>query len=115
MPAILAGLVVLLIGGISISAIQKYDNVDDALKWWSGLSTIVGFLTGVVGTYFFKQSEVNKAEARAAESTKRADSSEKKAELSNLFLMKMTGGLNSTEWDKFLDDPKVKAIVSRNT
>ncbi|SRR6266498_364663 len=60
--ASVAAAFIVLVLGISITAIIKYGTVDDALRWWDGLSAFVGLLTGAVGTFFFTRGQVNAAE-----------------------------------------------------
>ncbi len=57
--AAVAVAIVGLLGAISIAAIIKYGTVEDALKWWTGLSAIAGILTGAATTFFFTRGEVN--------------------------------------------------------
>lgn len=64
--AIVASSLILLIMGITITAIVKYDTVDEALKFWSALGSVAGVLTGSIVTYFFKHGEVTDAEKKAA-------------------------------------------------
>jgi hypothetical protein len=53
---------ILMIGGISVAAILEY-SVDDALKIWSGLTGVVGIVTGGAATYFFTRGEAEKKDA----------------------------------------------------
>jgi Co/Zn/Cd efflux system component len=65
--AMVAVAVVLLVGSITVTAIVRYNNADEALKIWAALSGVVGLLTGAFVTYFFTQGTVQEAkEARAA-------------------------------------------------
>jgi len=56
-----------LIGAIIVTAILKYDSVDEALKIWGVMSTIVGLLVGGVGAHFFSQKAIDRAEDAATE------------------------------------------------
>lgn len=60
-----------LVGGIFI-VVYAGDGVDDALKAWAAVGTIVGVITGAVPTYFFGQSQTAQAEKRADEVRKEA-------------------------------------------
>ncbi len=51
---VVAVALILMVAGIMIVALVRF-SVDGALKMWGGLGTIVGLMTGVMGTYFFTQ------------------------------------------------------------
>jgi len=71
--AFVAGMLLLILGAIMVSAIWKYNSVDEALKIWASMGTLVGLATGVIATYFFTR-ETMKTEKRAAKkSEQRAD------------------------------------------
>jgi hypothetical protein len=61
--------ILILVGAIAISAILHYNTVDDALKIWSGLTALVGVVTGAFVSYFFTRGTVQAAQqtVRAAE------------------------------------------------
>ena len=61
--ATVAVTVIAVVGAISIAAIAKYPTVDDALKFWSALSGLVGLATGAFVTYFFSKGNVQQAQA----------------------------------------------------
>ena len=61
--AVVAVAVIAVIGGVAITAIVKYSTVDDALKFWSALSGLVGLITGAFVTYFFSKGSVQQAQA----------------------------------------------------
>jgi SpoVK/Ycf46/Vps4 family AAA+-type ATPase len=56
-----------LVGGIFVIVFEK-DGIDEALKAWAALGTLVGVLIGAIPTYFFGQQ----ATAVAKEENKRA-------------------------------------------
>jgi uncharacterized membrane protein HdeD (DUF308 family) len=60
--AVVAIAVIAVVGGIAIAAIVKYSTVDDALKFWSALSGLVGLITGAFVTYFFSRGTVQQAQ-----------------------------------------------------
>lgn len=60
--AIVAIAIIAIVGGIAITAIVKYSTVDEALKFWSALSGLVGLITGVFVTYFFSRGTVQQAQ-----------------------------------------------------
>jgi hypothetical protein len=51
------------VGAMAITAIVKYSTVDEALKFWSALSGLVGLITGAVVTYFFSRGNIQQAQA----------------------------------------------------
>jgi hypothetical protein len=65
-PSALVALGILaLVGAIAISAIVHYNTVDDALKIWSGLTALVGVITGAFVSYFFTRGTVQAAQQTA--------------------------------------------------
>jgi Co/Zn/Cd efflux system component len=54
--------VIAVVGAIAITAIAKYSTVDEALKFWSALSGLVGLITGAFVTYFFSRGSVQQAQ-----------------------------------------------------
>jgi hypothetical protein len=73
-PAAVFGLgLFLTITAITVSAIWSYDSVDDALKFWSALSGLIGVITGAAVTYFFTRSAVTAANTAATGATHAAN------------------------------------------
>lgn len=64
-PTIVAVGILALVGTIAVSAIFRYDTVDDALKFWSALSGLIGVVTGALVTYFFTRETVQAAQQAA--------------------------------------------------
>ena len=60
-PTIVALGLLTLIGAITITAIVRYSSVEDALKFYSALSALVGVVTGAFVAYFFTRSTVQAA------------------------------------------------------
>ena len=69
-----------LVLGISMTAIIKYGTVDDALRWWDGLSAFVGLLTGAVGTFFFTRGQVNAAEQQRTQAQEQVNQERTRAD-----------------------------------
>jgi hypothetical protein len=65
--------VIIVIGGVAITAIIKYPTVDDALKFWSALSGLVGLVTGAFVTYFFSRNTVQQAQADKVQAQRNFD------------------------------------------
>jgi hypothetical protein len=59
---VVAVAVIAVVGGIAIAAIVKYSTVDEALKFWSALSGLVGLITGAFVTYFFSRGTIQQAQ-----------------------------------------------------
>jgi hypothetical protein len=57
--------ILLLIGAIAITAIIHYSTVDDALKIWTGLTALVGVVTGAFVSYFFTKGTTQAAQQTA--------------------------------------------------
>jgi hypothetical protein len=63
---IVAVALILFLAIIMVIALTRY-TIDEVLKLWAGLGTIVGILTGTFGTYFFtRQSAEAKVQAAQA-------------------------------------------------
>lgn len=62
---------VLLIGVIAVVALREYD-VDEFLKVWAVLGTLVGVLTGAIPAYFFAVAadQAKQAQAKSDELTR---------------------------------------------
>lgn len=54
-----------MITAVAVAAIIKYDTVDDALKIWTAMTTVIGVVTGAFVTYFFTKSAVAEAKTEA--------------------------------------------------
>jgi hypothetical protein len=65
-PAAVALGLLALIGAVTVSAIFHYDTVDDALKFWSALSGLIGVVTGAFVAYFFTRETVETAKQGTA-------------------------------------------------
>lgn len=63
--AVVAVAIMALVGGITISAIFHYNSVDDALKFWAGLTGLVGVITGAFVSYFFTRQTADAARQTA--------------------------------------------------
>jgi uncharacterized membrane protein HdeD (DUF308 family) len=79
-----------LIGAIAIAAIIKYDNTEDALKFWSALSGLLGVITGAAATYFFTRPAVNAAQSAAQSASQAAEAAGRQAEATSRAVDAMT-------------------------
>lgn len=78
-PAIVALGIIILVGGVTISAIFHYSSVDDALKFWTALTGLVGVITGAFVAYFFTRPAIQSAQMNAAGSAQMARDAEQRA------------------------------------
>jgi hypothetical protein len=72
--AVVAMGILVLIGAITVSAVWKYNNIDDALKFWTALAALVGVVTGAFVAFFFTTGSTAEAQRVAADA--RAESAE---------------------------------------
>lgn len=62
-PSAFVGAVLLImIGAIEVTAVIRYTTVDDALKIWTGMSAVIGVVTGAFVSYFFTRGTVQQAQ-----------------------------------------------------
>lgn len=78
--AVVAVAIVAMITTITVVAIVKYDTVDDALKMWSGLSAVVGVVTGAFVAFFFTRGTVEQARQTAETAKASAEAAHRTAE-----------------------------------
>lgn len=70
--AFVAGMIVLFLTGVVVTAIVRYP-VDDALRIWTGMASIAGVIAGAFVTYFFTRESVAAARNAAAAERERAE------------------------------------------
>lgn len=61
---------IVLVGGITVTALHEYE-VDDFLKVWAVIGTLVGVITGAVPSFFFAVS-AGKAQSQRVEAEEKA-------------------------------------------
>ena len=61
-----------IIGVAGVSAIWRYDTIDDALKIWAVLGTLIGVVSGAFVAYFFTKDQVGEAQGRADKASEKA-------------------------------------------
>jgi hypothetical protein len=71
--ALVAGMLLLLVGSITVSAIFKYGTTKEALEIWAALSGIVGVISGAFVTYFFTQGTVSAVREQQTQTRERAN------------------------------------------
>ena len=85
-PMIIGLALIVLVGAIVLTAIQKYD-ADSVLKILGALGTLIGFIVGGMGTYFFTREQVQRQEYQTKMYQAAFQASEKeKAEAGEQFL-----------------------------
>ena len=83
-PSALVALgLIALIGAITVTAIVRYENIDDALKFWSALSGLLGVITGAAVTYFFTRTAVTAATSAASAAQSTANAAQQTAAAAN--------------------------------
>lgn len=78
---IVAVTLIAFVGVIFIIAMIRYPKIEDVLKIWGALGTVLGLIVGSFGTYFFTKDQVKQAVA-TAEANKVAVVAQKDASLS---------------------------------
>jgi hypothetical protein len=63
--AVVALGILVLIGAMSVTAIIRYDTVEEALKIWAAVTGLLGVVTGAVVAYFFTRGTVETARQSA--------------------------------------------------
>lgn len=64
-PATLIALAFMLLVGATFLTVYAHSGIDDALKAWGALGTLVGIVTGVIPTYFFGAAATDSAKKDA--------------------------------------------------
>jgi hypothetical protein len=102
---------IILIGSITITAIVRYQTVDDAMRFWSGLSGVVGVVTGVIATYFFTRQSVNQAHQQASEARLSAATERQRSLAAHQALTKLAGRMQPEDWQLLENDPVIKNAI----
>jgi hypothetical protein len=108
--ALVASLILLLIGAITVMAIWKYDTVEDALKMWSALSALIGVVTGAFVAYFFTKEQVAEAKQQTNQANARADEQVAKASQAEMAASVLWGATENAKRQQLLQDPKVLGL-----
>ena len=115
--AIVASMIILLIGSITVTAIIRY-SMEDALTVWTAMGTIVGLFTGTFVTYFFTRGTIQTATAMADtvtvmanEANARADFEQQRHAEAQQTIIEMASKVGAVE-SKTLEE-QVEAILTR--
>lgn len=98
--AVVASVILILIGAITVTAIREYDTVEDALKIWAALSALIGVVTGAFVAYFFTKDQVIQA-------NERADEQSNKARVAEMTAGVLWGAAETNKQKELLTDPTV--------
>jgi len=125
-PTLVALGLLALIGAISVSAIFHYSTVDDALKFWSVLSGLVGVVTGAFVAFFFTRATVQaatlgtealkgvaeKAQEQSDVQQKAAENAQQQAQESQKALATVMNMVNDPDLSRdLLDHPAIRAAL----
>lgn len=58
---VVAVALIFLVGAIMVTAIFRYQSIEEVMRLWSGLGTLVGLIAGTMGTYFFTHQATQRA------------------------------------------------------
>lgn len=119
-PSAVVGVaVILVVGAITITAIQAYDSVDDALKFWTALSSLVGIITGAFVTYFFTRGSVQQAQQQAEAQRQMVEQVQEQVEglqtdaaASQKALSVVAGELDPGKWKDLKEEPTVARALA---
>lgn len=110
--AIVATVLLVVIGGITVAGIWKYDTASEALEIWSSLTPLIGLITGAFVTYFFTRGAIQTAMTQAKEAAALADKQQKRADRTQQALVKVVGVVEPTRWDALIAaDPTVQSAL----
>jgi hypothetical protein len=117
--AIVALALLLVVGAIAVVSIIHYDKIDDALKIWAALTSVVGVITGAFVSYFFTRGTVNQARD-VAETAKtamgvaheRANRAEARASIDDAALRVMALQTSPDDMKELLKHPAISRAFS---
>lgn len=106
--AVVAVAVIVLVGWIQVTAIEKYPTVDEALRFWDSMSAIAALFSGAFVTYFFTRPAARKDREVAEAERKRADQSLR-------VLLETVGKLDAKLWEEVREDPAIQRVLQDQT
>jgi hypothetical protein len=110
--AVVATILLVVIGAITIAGIYKYPTTSEALEIWSSLTPLIGLITGAFVTYFFTRGAIQTAQTQAREAAARAASLQERADLAQQALVKVVGVVDPSRWDELVGtDPTVQSAL----
>ena len=109
--AVVALGIIAAVAGIAIAAIVQYDTVDDALKFWSALSGLVGIITGAVVTYFFSRGSIRSVTADAASAREATQKATEKADIATEALNVALLHVDQGSADQLMQIPSVSKAL----
>jgi len=79
--AVVAIVLLLLIGTVLVASILKYSSVDDALRYSNSLAGLLGVVTGAFVSYFFTRGTVKVAQDAQRDATEIAKKAQQAADV----------------------------------
>ena len=83
--------ILILIGAVTVSAIRRYESLNEALQIWQASGTIIGMVTGAFVTFFFTRGAVEAAQSQARNTMQMAAQEERLADATHRALTKAVG------------------------
>jgi uncharacterized membrane protein len=116
--AVVASAIILVLGAIAWKSIDK-SPADHALDIWSGVSGLLGLVTGVIATYFFTSTTIQTVTNQAQRAMLRAEEAQNSLARERQQLTANVGAaftaahnlLPADQWDRLRADPVIKAVL----
>lgn len=113
--AIVATVLLLVIGAITVAGINKYPSTAEALEIWSSLTPLIGLITGAFVTYFFTRGAIQTAQTQARDAAQRAVELQERADRTQQALVKVVGIVEPNRWDELTgSDPTIQGALGGN-
>lgn len=113
--AVVATVLLIVIGAITVAGIYKYPSTTEALEIWSSLTPLVGLITGAFVTYFFTRGAIQTAQTQARDAAQRAVELQERADRTQQALVKVVGIVEPTRWDELAgSDPTIQSALGGN-
>jgi hypothetical protein len=110
--AIVALGVIAAVATMATVAVIHYQSVDDALKFWSALSGLVGIITGAMVTYFFSRGTVQAAQDQAQTASAQATAATSSANTAKAALGVALLGVDPDKGRELMANPAVASALS---
>lgn len=113
--AVVATVLLVVIGAITVAGIYKYDSTSEALEIWSSLTPLIGLITGAFVTYFFTRGAIQTAHTQAREAAQRAATLQERADRTEQAFVKVAGAVEPARWDELIKaDPTIQSAFGGN-
>jgi hypothetical protein len=104
--------ILVLIGAVTIAAIQKY-TLGEAMQIWQAMTALIGLVTGAFVTYFFTRSSIETAQTQAHEAMQLAQQESRRADAAHAMLTKAAGLVPPPQFEALLMDPSFRVAMGR--